>query len=202
MRPARLTVENALAAVDAGDGSRKWPCEAVGEQRLGRVAGTRRGDALALAANALELLGARRDHVRRQAADALDFVLAWLDVEAAARDRTVGMAHLQLERTLGVAPEADEKQSLRRDAHRSAAEAHLRAGLGESLEQSALDERAVETQLAGRRSRGRQPEDEDQNRSQHHGQVTPRTVVPVGPPPPCAAVIAPGGRRWRGARRP
>src|SRR6185436_5070761 len=78
MRFARLTVEDALAAIDARDRSVGRPDEFVREPHVIRICGTRFTDRVSIALDALENFRRRRDILLGQAVDPLDDEVALL----------------------------------------------------------------------------------------------------------------------------
>ena len=154
--PARLAVEDALAAVDAGDAPQRRPGEPALEQRLGPVDRAHLGDQGVLGLDARPLRFRRRDHLARQTVDALDLVATLRDLQPARLLGAVGKAYG--ERGLGprLPAEAEQEATGGRHLDLAAVERDLGAGLGRAEDQAALLEMAVEGQPSGPGRRGEQ----------------------------------------------
>ena len=111
MRLARLSVQDALAAVDAANAPAGRPAQPVGEVVARGVGAAGPGQDLAFAADALQRRGVRRHLARRQAGDALH-----IPRPRGHRDLARGAAHGEAGARAVVAPEAEREGTTRRDA--------------------------------------------------------------------------------------
>jgi len=156
MRRAGLAVEDALAAIDAGDRTGRRPMQRLLEERQVGVGGARARDHRALALDALE-----RDRIGRylllgQPVDALHIVVSRLNREIAMLAAAIGEGDFERGVIGRVAAEAEDEPAIGRDAHGAAVEHHLRAGIGLAAHQTALLDGAIE----GQRSRPRRSGDQ------------------------------------------
>ena len=192
VRPARLAVEHPLAAEHPGDRALDRPDEAALEQRLGAVDRARLGDARVLGADARQHRLGRRDHLGRQAVDALDLVVALGDRQAARLDAAVGPGHLERGLGRGIAAEAEDEAARLGDANAAPLQGHPGARRRLSEDQAALNEVALERELPGpdRRAGERERERERQQRG-GEGRFHSATLI----------AGTPGARRRRAAWR-
>jgi len=162
MRPARLAVEDPLAAVHPAYPPRGGPHEPRGEIRPRRIQLPSLGHQLGFLPDTLEVLGGRCDLLWRQAVDPLDLVFPGLDLDDLFPVLPIRGPNLELDLRPFVAVEPDQKQSVARNPDRGAVYLYSRPRDRLALHQPSLHESAFELKVVRAGGARQQGEEHDQ----------------------------------------
>ncbi len=166
VRLPRLSVQDPLAAVDAGYDTERRPDEAGTVARRRAPVETRRPDLLVLLPDAGQDFLGRCDHALRQAVDPLDVVGPLGDVERGPGLRAIRIEHREQNLLRLVPAESDDEAAVVVYRDRLSSQRHLGARLDLAEDEPAFDGLARELEarrLGSRRKAG--PEKRDQEGS-------------------------------------
>jgi len=140
MRSARLTIQNTLTALDAGNPPFCRPDKPSGEMCYRCKDRARVANNLTFGLDAQQGGRRRRDHFWRESVYALDAIFPFFDFQRPDKPLPIGTHRLQNGRFRRIAPETQDEAAIRCDGDKTAIQADGRIGIRFTEHEPALDE--------------------------------------------------------------